>query len=205
MQIEVPPSWNHCYCQGFHEGGTLICIVLFTIIHSNLAFFLNIWSYSDKLRKIFTQADSGLSSDIFLHRLYSWLAELVSKTAILENRARSATISHLRTSWEKTSKSHRLRFGDNVSWFCDISGWTLCDPHMGQCHRSWKGVNPMWFLMRGFVIFWRTPWTTIIGKTFLHFNEKFWIDVVIVLDGLPWMFTKKEEKTVASICSTTLL
>ena len=36
-------------------------------------------------------------------------------------------------------------------------------------------------------------WTlgTIIGKTFLHFNEKFWIDVVIVLDELLW--TKKKE------------
>ena len=33
--------------------------------------------------------------------------------------------------------------------------------------------------------------TTIIGKTFLHFNEKFWIDVVIVLDELLW--TKKKE------------
>ena len=38
--------------------------------------------------------------------------------------------------------------------------------------------------------------TTIIGKTFLHFNEKFWIDVVIVLDELLWT---KKRKTVASI------
>ena len=43
------------------------------------------------------------------------------------------------------------------------------------------------------MIFWKSPpghyYYTIIGKTFLHFNEKFWIDVVIVLDELLW--TKK--------------
>ena len=48
--------------------------------------------------------------------------------------------------------------------------------------------------------------TTIIGKTFLHFNEKFWIDVVIVLDGLPWRFEKKKKKPLrAFVVPTTLL
>ena len=50
------------------------------------------------------------------------------------------------------------------------------------------------------------PSTTIIGKTFLHFNEKFWIDVVIVLDGLPWRFEKKKKKPLrAFVVPTTLL
>ena len=47
-------------------------------------------------------------------------------------------------------------------------------------------------LIKRFCDFLEEPsWTlgTIIGKTFLHFNEKFWIDVVIVLDELLW--TKK--------------